>query len=56
MMNDYILVSDIDQGWDPGNNLANISNDISARPESFQPIDAFSLPNGDLIRLYKVGT
>ena len=57
--NDYILASDKDKGFEPGSfftdDLKNINHYILGRPESFHSVDVFSLPNGDVIRLYKVG-
>jgi len=56
--NDYILVSEKDRGFEPGSfftmDLRNINQYIFRRPESFRVIDSFPLPNGDVIRLYKV--
>ena len=58
--NDYILVSEKDHGFEPGSgysekDLKAINLYINERPAAFQVVDQFVLPNGDLIRLYKVG-
>ena len=55
--NDYILVSENDQGWAPNfsNDLKNINQYILGRSDSFHVVESFPLPNGDVIRLYKVG-
>ncbi|HYR90721.1 MAG TPA: glycosyltransferase family 39 protein [Terriglobia bacterium] len=57
--NDYILVSEKDKGFEPGSfftaDLPNINQYILGRPESFRIVEWFPLPNGDVIRLYKVG-
>lgn len=57
MSNDFILVSETDQGW-----AANYSHDLNSinsyvldHAETFHMIETFSLPNRDVIRLYKVG-
>ncbi len=56
--NDYILVSEKDRGFEPGSaftsDLSKINAYIFSHPETFQSIDSFTLPNGDVIRLYKV--
>ena len=56
--NDYILVSEKDKGFEPGSfftaDLPNINQYILGRPESFHIVEWFPLPNGDVIRLYKV--
>jgi hypothetical protein len=55
--NDYILVSENDQGW-----AVNVSDDLDRINEyimhagAFQMIESFPLPNGSIIRLYKVGS
>jgi 4-amino-4-deoxy-L-arabinose transferase-like glycosyltransferase len=55
--NDYILVSETDQGWAP-----NFSRDLSQINKyirdsgAFRMIESFPLPNGDIIRLYKVAS
>jgi 4-amino-4-deoxy-L-arabinose transferase-like glycosyltransferase len=56
--NDYILMSEMDQGW-----AANVSPDLKRinqyivdHPDHFQVVDSFALPNGDMIRLYRVGS
>jgi hypothetical protein len=56
--NDYILVSEKDQGWAPNftKDVDKIDQFILARPESFRLVDRFVLPNGDAIRLYRAGT
>ena len=57
--NDYILVSEKDKGFEPGSfftaDLPNINQYILGRPESFHIVERFPLPNGDVIRLYRVG-
>ena len=55
--NDYILLSEADQGWAPNfsSDLRRINGYILARRESFRLVDSFSLPNGARIRLYRVG-
>jgi hypothetical protein len=56
--NDYLLVSEKDHGFEPGSaftaDLGVINRYIAGSPETFQVLDSFSLPNGDMIRLYKV--
>jgi 4-amino-4-deoxy-L-arabinose transferase-like glycosyltransferase len=56
--NDYILMSEKDQGWvaNSASDLQQINRYILDRPDHFQVVDSFSLPNGDMIRLYKVGS
>jgi 4-amino-4-deoxy-L-arabinose transferase-like glycosyltransferase len=58
--NDYILASEKDHEFEPGSgytgDLRTINLYLSRRPEAFHVVDQFVLPNGDLIRLYKVGT
>ncbi len=55
---DYVLASEKDRGFEAGSaftdELARINYYVSSRPETFQMVDRFSLPNGDVIRLYKV--
>ena len=57
--NDYIVVSEKDRGFEPGSfftsDLPKINQYVSGHPESFRIVDSFPLPNGDVIRLYKVG-
>ena len=55
--NDYILMSENDQGWatNVSSDLKKINEYILDRPDRFHMIDSFALPNGDMIRLYKVG-
>jgi 4-amino-4-deoxy-L-arabinose transferase-like glycosyltransferase len=56
---DYILVSEKDQGFEPGSaftsELRNINHYVFSHPETFHVVESFTLPNGDVIRLYKVG-
>jgi 4-amino-4-deoxy-L-arabinose transferase-like glycosyltransferase len=56
---DYVLVSEKDKGFEAGSyftpDLARINEYILGHPESFNMVDRFPLPNGDMIRLYKVG-
>lgn len=56
--NDYILVSEKDAGFEPGSaftsDLRMINRHIFGRPDAFRMLDSFMLPNGDIIRLYKV--
>jgi 4-amino-4-deoxy-L-arabinose transferase-like glycosyltransferase len=56
--NDYILMSENDQGWasNVSSDLKKINEYILDRPDHFHIIDSFALPNGDMIRLYKVGS
>ena len=56
--NDYILVSEKDQGWAPNftKDVDKIDQFILTHPESFRLVDRFLLPNGDAIRLYRAGT
>jgi len=56
--NDYILVSEKDQGWAPNftKDVDQIDQFILTHPESFRLVDRFLLPNGDAIRLYRAGT
>ena len=52
---DYILISPMDQGPQyaaPG--LATVGDYIASRPLQFQAVDSFTLPNGNVIALYKV--
>lgn len=55
--NDYILVSERDHDFEPGSfftaDLKRINEYISNRPDAFHLIDTITLPNGDVIRLYK---
>ena len=57
--NDYIVVSEKDRGFEPGSfftsDLPKINQYVFGHPESFHIVDSFPLPNGDVIRLYKVG-
>src|SRR5262249_15959148 len=54
---DYILVSEKDRGFEAGSfftdDLKNINPYVLGRPDTFQFVEMFSLPNGDVIRLYK---
>jgi len=56
--NDYILVSEKDTGFEPGSyftsDLQHINQYVTRRADTFHMIESFSLPNGDVIRLYKV--
>jgi len=53
---DYILISERDQGPRYIAPDATAVNDyILSRPERFEVLERFPLPNGDIIRLYKVG-
>ena len=56
--NDFILMSENDQGWasNVSADLKKINRYILDRPDHFHIVDAFPLPNGDMIRLYKVGS
>ena len=58
--NDYILVSTKDAGFEAGSfftaDLKSINHYIIGRPESFHTVETFPLPNGDMIRLYRVGS
>ena len=56
--NDFILVSEKDQGWAPNftRDVDRIDQFILTHPELFRLVDRFSLPNGDAIRLYRVGS
>ncbi len=56
--NDYILVSEKDQGFAKyfSRDLDSINQYILGRPESFHIVEWFPLPNGEVIRLYKVGS
>ncbi len=57
--NDYILVSEKDHGFETGSDvppdLGKINQYVFSHP-AFRMIESFSLPNGDVIRLYKAGT
>jgi hypothetical protein len=57
--NDYILVSEKHEGFEPGSyftsDLRRINEYIGHRSSEFHMLETFSLPNGDLIHLYKVG-
>jgi hypothetical protein len=54
--NDYILMSERDQGFAKyyAPDLDRINGYILARPEKFVVMEWFPLPNGEVIRLYKV--
>ena len=58
--NDYVLVSEKDDGFETGSDftqdLGKINQYVFGHPEAFHMMDSFSLPNGDVIRLYKVGS
>jgi 4-amino-4-deoxy-L-arabinose transferase-like glycosyltransferase len=58
--NDYIVVSEKDEGFEAGSaftaDLRIINRYIKERPDVFRVVDSFLLPNGDMIRLYKVAT
>jgi 4-amino-4-deoxy-L-arabinose transferase-like glycosyltransferase len=58
--NDYILVSEKDGGFEPGSgftsDLKQIHHYIEEQTDIFHRLESFSLPNGDLIFLYKVGS
>jgi 4-amino-4-deoxy-L-arabinose transferase-like glycosyltransferase len=57
---DYILVSEKDTGFEVGSaytsHLRTINHYIFNHPETFRMMESFTLPNGDVIRLYKVGS
>jgi 4-amino-4-deoxy-L-arabinose transferase-like glycosyltransferase len=56
--NDYLLVSEKERGFEPGSfftsDLGHINRYIAGRGDAFLLLESFSLPNGDVIRLYKV--
>jgi len=58
--NDYVIVSDKDEGFEPGSyftsDLKHIHQYISNQTDTFHLLESFSLPNGDTIHLYKVGS
>jgi hypothetical protein len=58
--NDYILVSEKDQGFEPGSDftpaLQHINQYIGSRSDIFHRLESFTLPNGDIIHLYKAGS
>jgi hypothetical protein len=57
--NDYVLVSEKDEGFEPGSDftpdLKRLNQYIGQTPDLFHMIDTISLPNGDIIKLFKVG-
>ena len=57
--NDYVLVSEKDDGFEPGSyftsDLKRIHQYITNRRDMFHLLESFTLPNGDTIHLYKVG-
>jgi Dolichyl-phosphate-mannose-protein mannosyltransferase len=57
--NDYVLISEKDDGFEPGSyftsDLKRIHEYVNARTDTFHLIESFALPNGDAIHLYKVG-
>ena len=57
--NDYILASEKYEGFEAGSYLTTdlrvINEYLNRRSETFHVLESFSLPNGDVIRLYKVG-
>ena len=54
--NDYIVMSERDQGFAKfyAPDLDRINRYILERPENFKLLERFSLPNGEVIRLYEV--
>jgi 4-amino-4-deoxy-L-arabinose transferase-like glycosyltransferase len=56
--NDYILVSEKDHDFEPGSDftsdLKRINQYVVQNPVEFLSVESFVLPNGDVIRLYKV--
>jgi hypothetical protein len=59
--NDYILTSEKADGFEAGSgystsDLSKINQYIMRQSGAFHVIDQFVLPNGDLIRLYRVGS
>ena len=54
----YVLISEKDSGFEPGSfftkDLPEINKYITDRPQSFHMVERFPLPNGDVIRLYRV--
>src|SRR5262249_22245851 len=58
--NDYILISEKDQGFQPGSDFTSdlklINEYVRSRTDIFHMLDSFALPNGDIIHLYKVGS
>jgi hypothetical protein len=58
--NDYILISEKDDGFEPGSvftsDLKQIHHYIEQQTGTFHRLESFSLPNGDVIHLYKVGS
>jgi 4-amino-4-deoxy-L-arabinose transferase-like glycosyltransferase len=54
--NDYIVVCENDQGYATlfSNEMPKLNDFVQAHPDRFQLVDQFSLPNADVIRLYKV--
>jgi len=57
--NDYILISEKVEGFEPGSyftpELKYINQYVRHRVDLFHIVESFSLPNGDTIYLYKVG-
>jgi 4-amino-4-deoxy-L-arabinose transferase-like glycosyltransferase len=56
--NDYILSVEDRKVVEPGAHTAPVLNDIAVylaqHPQTFEPVEKFSLPNGDVIQLYRV--
>lgn len=56
--NDYILISEKVAGFEAGSyftsDLPVINRFVTARTDIFHRVDSFTLPNGDLIHLYRV--
>ena len=54
--NDYIVLCENDQGYATlfSNEMPKLNGFVQAHPDRFQLVERFSLPNADVIRLYKV--
>jgi hypothetical protein len=55
--NDYILLSEGSQGFAEhySRDLKALNDYVLGHPESFHVVEWFALPNGEVIRLYRVG-
>jgi hypothetical protein len=54
--NDYILLSETDQGFAKffAPEVHEVNQYILSRPDSFHFVESFTLPSGQIIRLYRV--
>jgi 4-amino-4-deoxy-L-arabinose transferase-like glycosyltransferase len=53
---DYVLMSESDQGYAYSSDLGHMNQNILDRPDNFKMIDRFMIPSGQFVRLYKTAS